>query len=155
MIRRPPTSTRTATLFPYTTLFRSAYRHRAGGGFQAGRRQRSVSPRWLFLLCDFRCAVRGAVDSAFPAAPGPVGRAGRSPGCDRRRSFRFPGVDPVGPDAWETARLSDRPEYAQWLAVKGIRARPVRGSAAETRANPVERPDIGGAACREKVGQDV
>src|SRR3546814_4674532 len=27
MIRRPPRSTRTATLFPYTTLFRSAIRH--------------------------------------------------------------------------------------------------------------------------------
>src|SRR3546814_15869040 len=26
MIRRPPRSTRTDTLFPYTTLFRSAYR---------------------------------------------------------------------------------------------------------------------------------
>src|SRR3546814_2071912 len=28
MIRRPPRSTRTDTLFPYTTLFRSAYRSR-------------------------------------------------------------------------------------------------------------------------------
>src|SRR3546814_17268759 len=28
MIRRPPRSTRTDTLFPYTTLFRSAERHR-------------------------------------------------------------------------------------------------------------------------------
>src|SRR3546814_5895693 len=28
MIRRPPTSTRTATLCPYTTLFRSPDRHR-------------------------------------------------------------------------------------------------------------------------------
>src|SRR3546814_3438308 len=27
MIRRPPRSTRTDTLFPYTTLFRSAYLH--------------------------------------------------------------------------------------------------------------------------------
>src|SRR3546814_8095570 len=27
MIRRPPRSTRTATLFPYTTLFRSHYLH--------------------------------------------------------------------------------------------------------------------------------
>src|SRR3546814_16726977 len=27
MIRRPPRSTRTDTLFPYTTLFRSSYRH--------------------------------------------------------------------------------------------------------------------------------
>src|SRR3546814_4676717 len=43
MIRRPPRSTRTATLFPYTTLFRSRVRHRphprrpadAGGGGEA------------------------------------------------------------------------------------------------------------------------
>src|SRR3546814_2914610 len=31
MIRRPPRSTRTDTLFPYTTLFRSARRLRRGG----------------------------------------------------------------------------------------------------------------------------
>src|SRR3546814_3440238 len=30
MIRRPPRSTRTDTLFPYTTLFRSVRRHRLG-----------------------------------------------------------------------------------------------------------------------------
>src|SRR3546814_7606963 len=29
MIRRPPISTRTSTLFPYTTLFRSVLRHQA------------------------------------------------------------------------------------------------------------------------------
>src|SRR3546814_6616374 len=29
MIRRPPRSTRTDTLFPYTTLFRSAFKHLA------------------------------------------------------------------------------------------------------------------------------
>src|SRR3546814_5741320 len=46
MLRRPPTSTRTATLFPYTTLFRSAVldqpaqllpRARASGGFEEQR----------------------------------------------------------------------------------------------------------------------
>src|SRR3546814_17997701 len=31
MIRRPPRSTRTDTLFPYTTLFRSASHNNAGG----------------------------------------------------------------------------------------------------------------------------
>src|SRR3546814_20250674 len=31
MIRRPPRSTRTDTLFPYTTLFRSAYAGRCAG----------------------------------------------------------------------------------------------------------------------------
>src|SRR3546814_7558780 len=40
MIRRPPRSTRTATLFPCTTLFRShavPLRRRAGGAVQLGR----------------------------------------------------------------------------------------------------------------------
>src|SRR3546814_19428654 len=32
MIRRPPRSTRTDTLFPYTTLVRSRARHRHGSG---------------------------------------------------------------------------------------------------------------------------
>src|SRR3546814_1227196 len=41
MIRRPPRSTRTDTLFPYTTLFRSARRGGRGQGFSApGRRLR-------------------------------------------------------------------------------------------------------------------
>src|SRR3546814_13483133 len=43
MIRRPPRSTRTDTLFPYTTLFRSrreveAHDHRRAGGGDAGHR---------------------------------------------------------------------------------------------------------------------
>src|SRR3546814_18749044 len=35
MIRRPPRSTRTDTLFPYTTLFRSPVRSRLGGARHA------------------------------------------------------------------------------------------------------------------------
>src|SRR3546814_15190074 len=35
MIRRPPRSTRTDTLFPYTTLFRSPVRDRAAGHLAA------------------------------------------------------------------------------------------------------------------------
>src|SRR3546814_8196819 len=45
MIRRPPRSTRTDTLFPYTTLFRSL-------ALQAGR-------RWGGRLCQFRRWLRG------------------------------------------------------------------------------------------------
>src|SRR3546814_1240415 len=48
MIRRPPRSTRTDTLFPYTTLFRS---HGSLRG--AGKRQRGASARQ-------RCAGRAA-----------------------------------------------------------------------------------------------
>src|SRR3546814_545655 len=36
MIRRPPRSTRTDTLFPYTTLFRSVVADRLGAAAQAG-----------------------------------------------------------------------------------------------------------------------
>src|SRR3546814_9097386 len=45
MIRRPPRSTRTDTLFPYTTLFRSANR----GCANAGPTRR---PRYRLLLRD-------------------------------------------------------------------------------------------------------
>src|SRR5213076_3590836 len=38
MIRRPPRSTRLVTLFPYTTLFRSAGRHAAGDRAENPRR---------------------------------------------------------------------------------------------------------------------
>src|SRR3546814_1877297 len=38
MIRRPPRSTRTDTLFPYTTLFRSPYRELRFAGTDQGRR---------------------------------------------------------------------------------------------------------------------
>src|SRR3546814_2529541 len=40
MIRRPPRSTRTDTLFPYTTLFRSAAD--AGTGLARGRQRRRI-----------------------------------------------------------------------------------------------------------------
>src|SRR3546814_7664763 len=49
MIRRPPRSTRTDTLFPYTTLFRSPARHRpsppAGRHGPASRCRRAPSTR--------------------------------------------------------------------------------------------------------------
>src|SRR3546814_4667666 len=37
MIRRPPSSTRSDTLFPYTTLFRSSFCHARGGPPATGR----------------------------------------------------------------------------------------------------------------------
>src|SRR3546814_19411902 len=46
MIRRPPRSTRTDTLFPYTTLFRSG-RHRHAAGHQGLRHQPSEPDGFL------------------------------------------------------------------------------------------------------------
>src|SRR3546814_5500191 len=44
MIRRPPRSTRTDTLFPYTTLFRSSRRLRRAAGDLGARLGRPVEP---------------------------------------------------------------------------------------------------------------
>src|SRR3546814_4443541 len=62
MIRRPPRSTRTDTLFPYTTLFRSSlifarFRLRTAPPW----RYRSRHGQALFLLCQHE---RGQVDDA-------------------------------------------------------------------------------------------
>src|SRR3546814_3206239 len=45
MIRRPPRSTRTDTLFPYTTLFRSADQGRSGAQRRTVRRDRRARLR--------------------------------------------------------------------------------------------------------------
>src|SRR3546814_3346792 len=66
MIRRPPRSTRTDTLFPYTTLFRSSRGDRAGPIWRPAR--------WLF--CDQQQHRIDLHRSQFPA------RRGR--GCGRQ-----------------------------------------------------------------------
>src|SRR3546814_7868162 len=71
MIRRPPRSTRTDTLFPYTTLFRSL----PGGGSEAevlrqraGGRAGTPQPAWAAGLGTGR---RRATDAFQPGAPVP------------------------------------------------------------------------------------
>src|SRR3546814_7283336 len=58
MIRRPPRSTRTDTLFPYTTLFRS---WRVGCRNQSGMTMRSLLLRRLARCLD----DRGKIERAF------------------------------------------------------------------------------------------
>src|SRR3546814_8168693 len=53
MIRRPPRSTRTDTLFPYTTLFRSPHRHQR----QQPQRQRTAPERDPPVLHAARTAI--------------------------------------------------------------------------------------------------
>src|SRR3546814_16357722 len=57
MIRRPPRSTRTDTLFPYTTLFRSAVLHGRSVTFSAVG---FSCPRELFGAQHSRCPRAGA-----------------------------------------------------------------------------------------------
>src|SRR3546814_9456950 len=70
MIRRPPRSTRTDTLFPYTTLFRSSQDRNLGP--EAARLQDPEEPQGS--LCD-----------AVGRSVGRSDRGDRASGCDQRR----------------------------------------------------------------------
>src|SRR3546814_10803333 len=69
MLRRPPRSTRTDTLLPYTTLFRSAPSHRASAEAchrnRDGARARARKPR-----CRGAFHKRAAAYRAIPSRPG-------------------------------------------------------------------------------------
>src|SRR3546814_6370117 len=67
MIRRPPRSTRTDTLFPYPTLFRSCSVGGAGGllSVQAASpttRMRAGSTRFNGIIAPSSCSGRGRAD---------------------------------------------------------------------------------------------
>src|SRR3546814_8714789 len=69
MIRRPPRSTRTDTLFPYTTLFRSGYR-------------KSCPPPWRSAQA---ARHRSGCGRAACARSGPEGRSQCPSSCSRNR----------------------------------------------------------------------
>src|SRR3546814_10642228 len=77
MIRRPPRSTRTDTLFPYTTLFRSAGFHGSAslaGGVLQGRHSRLHRTASRRLADSGQAASHGAA-TAFPQRAEAVGRS--------------------------------------------------------------------------------
>src|SRR3546814_10037483 len=55
MIRRPPRSTRTDTLFPYTTLFRSHYSTRTTAGDEVVQRCRMDMAEATPFACPVDC----------------------------------------------------------------------------------------------------
>src|SRR3546814_8262410 len=85
MIRRPPRSTRTDTLFPYTTLFRSACRPRpdpsAGNGHHRSRHRRrnrharAPSHPALGLIMDLRTVLQSVVELIGSLTPSLIGSA--------------------------------------------------------------------------------
>src|SRR3546814_6234834 len=67
MIRRPPRSTRTDTLFPYTTLFRSNNKARRP---ECRWRERTALPPWSTLSPDYGVAeMEARARSCFPVRP--------------------------------------------------------------------------------------
>src|SRR3546814_3685555 len=70
MIRRPPRSTRTDTLFPYTTLFRSTLRLRAGVEAKAGRWSALVEGQGTLAVADdYFDGLHGAATRPLVADP--------------------------------------------------------------------------------------
>src|SRR3546814_5929503 len=89
MIRRPPRSTRTDTLFPYTTLFRSfdsAEKYDSGSGWpsftapiDAEAVSEHVDTKHGMRRVEIRCAAcDGHLGHVFPDGPGVTGLRYRS-----------------------------------------------------------------------------
>src|SRR3546814_17307722 len=97
MIRRPPRSTRTDTLFPYTTLFRSGdlepeqMRFLDSSAHLVGRKiARDLDDARAFLECLAHHAAPGVgtidlrrIIGAMAGDHGPLGRVGSCPRDDR------------------------------------------------------------------------
>src|SRR3546814_3474945 len=105
MIRRPPRSTRTDTLFPYTTLFRSDCR--VGRSWQTGVANRPPHPPAHLPAASTRAAgaalaqtVRGTDRSVQDGGPASrLAAASGSPATHAAwppRQARNPCLDPVG-----------------------------------------------------------
>src|SRR3546814_5884185 len=117
MIRRPPRSTRTDTLFPYTTLFRSADRYAA-----RPRRERSA--------LDRRVPDRQA--RGRPAAVLASGLVG----LDRTRELQGAAAAMVRDDLPDRYHARKRlPARDPWLAPPRSSAPPSRGDRKSTRLN--------------------
>src|SRR3546814_803859 len=99
MIRRPPISTRTDTLFPYTTLFRSA----------GPSSEDQEAPE----LCQARARTSTGHRAAHPAAPHwREVHQGRPCPVQRRCSLPHPGIEPPAP-ARRTQRRDQRRQVLQ------------------------------------------
>src|SRR3546814_4307255 len=112
MIRRPPRSTRTDTLFPYTTLFRSEV---AGGGADGdGGGRVDDDPRRAHPLIRRRAdgAVRGRERNyAAPGRGQPLCRGDRFARDGLVAAQSRPGVQFDGDDARAIVRRSEEHTY--------------------------------------------
>src|SRR3546814_13147872 len=83
MIRRPPRSTRTDTLFPYTTLFRSTTARQGGRQAEEGGRKETLSPQGKDGLAHAslrHCERSEAIQGGLRNAGLPRGFAARNDG---------------------------------------------------------------------------
>src|SRR3546814_14158490 len=114
MIRRPPRSTRTDTLFPYTTLFRSEFSRRLGRVDRGGRIEAIVA-----IAAGRRRGLAEMPEQDRAAAP-----RGLDHGA-RRRPPRAPARPPLGLDpAHPLARSEERRVGKERVSTCGAPRRP-------------------------------
>src|SRR3546814_9287309 len=143
MIRRPPRSTRTDTLFPYTTLFRSldhrAIAHQRGEARTVERRRHRDQPQigaQRGLRVEREREAEIAVEAAFVDL------------VEQHR--RHPGKLWIGLDAIDENALGDDRD-ARFRRALAVHPRRV----AKGLARRLARLPIGRASCRERVWQYV
>src|SRR3546814_18772769 len=140
MIRRPPRSTRTDTLFPYTTLFRSAH------GKLWPLRPRGER-RFLQLGANRSGGCAEAVDldsrQGGEAAPSASCRLAR---CSALHCFSISVVQPVWPPAPTVEQLLGR---VAWVASSTMSARPFHARPPGGGCGALQ---LGSASCRERGG---
>src|SRR3546814_18579195 len=133
MRRRPPGSTRTDTLFPYTTLFRSHRRRRAG----AAEREQLVGEQVFEALVaggeEFHGVRLPGASSGSDIPPNPVGAASAAPA----RAL------PARPARRRGLRITAPPAARRTLPPTPPRVRPARTNsppAPPAPAAPATRP---------------
>src|SRR3546814_13102317 len=95
MIRRPPSSTRTDTRFPYTTLFRSASPRRAGSKPLSLPSTRHGQPALLFLwrgVTGRQSRTKGSGETRNASHP----QGKTFPSILRHNTHEFPFAHPFG-----------------------------------------------------------
>src|SRR3546814_20739905 len=113
MILRPPRSTRTDTLFPYTTLFRSDDREERSSDDPSVTAVRSGNRRPLPLTGAWRAAP-------YRARRQVRGRARRRTGAVRNRACGAPPTAPPAATA-QASRMRRRPPAGEARAAAGSR----------------------------------
>src|SRR3546814_18257814 len=118
MIRRPPRSTRTDTLFPYTTLFRSVRRLEGPGDDGRRRRDRRhacLRPRYPYDELDRRRTADGGEQGELVGHDGddrPACGGTRRGGADDARGRALHALS----EALISARLPRRGAVSGWKA---------------------------------------
>src|SRR3546814_16737124 len=122
MIRRPPRSTRTDTLFPYTTLFRSLdFRRRAYDKWLAYGQAKTANALFAVAL-DARGAEHGI--RAFPVHPGSIlGPLARH--LSRAEIEQFGAVHPAGTAVVEPRSDLKSPQQGHDTPPRGATAPPL------------------------------